>query len=188
VPWVTAAVVAAALGAAAVQGLGVDLEYSRHGPSGTGLWRLASSQLVHWSWRMAAVDLGVILLAGVLVERRSRGRALASIAAGFVLSAVAVGALEVGIDRYRGSSGIAAALVVTLAAGWIARGRHWGVRALGAAGLGLFAARVGWEWMTGTAPVLTTLPAAVAPAPFVHLLGGAGGLAVAAWPARRPAR
>ena len=76
-PWLTCCLVSSALLASLLPGLGGALEFAR-APIGNGeIWRLVSGQLVHWTPRMALLDLGAVLILGVWVERRSRILAVA---------------------------------------------------------------------------------------------------------------
>jgi hypothetical protein len=157
VPFVTLAVVGTALL------LPDALEYRRDGE----LWRLLTGQLVHWTPRMAVLDLGVLAACGVWLERRGLcvWRVLA--AAG-LLTALAVYVSDA--DVYRGSSGLATAAFVAAA---LSHPR----RALGAAALVLLAAKVAWEAGHAGAFAAGALPAGVAVLPGVHVAGALAGFA-----------
>ncbi|MGH9329479.1 MAG: rhombosortase [Vicinamibacterales bacterium] len=168
---------------------GAALEYHRERVAAGEFWRLVTGQLVHWSTTMLVADIGVLLLAGVLVARRSRQLLILCL----VVSAAAVGAgvhfLAPQLARYRGASGIASALVVTYALD-LARTPGPSRRAAGV-GLVLFGVKLAYELATGTSMLSGTCPPGVAVAPVAHLIGAASG-AVAwsavtnQWSDRRP--
>jgi membrane associated rhomboid family serine protease len=133
------------------------------------IWRAVTGQLVHWSWPMAAADLGVIAAAGSFLETRARRRVLLGIAAGLLAVAASV-VLSHGLLRYRGSSGVATALVALALTGL--------PRRLAVGGLCLLGAKIVLELATGQSLFPGTLPAGVALTPAAHLAGALAGLAV----------
>ena len=167
----TLVVVALALLAGAVPRIAAGLEYDRAAMLRGEVWRPLTGQLVHWSWPMTAADLGVLAAAGLFVERRSRGRAWLGIAAGLLAVAAAV-ALSPDLLRYRGSSGVATALVVLALLDLRLP--------LAVCGLLLLSAKTAVEIATGQPVLAGTLPAGVALAPAVHVAGALAGLAVGA--------
>ena len=116
-PWLTVVVVGASIAAEA--GPAERLQYSRLAVSDGEIWRLLTGQLVHWTPRMAATDLGVLLVCGAWVERKSRFLAAATLGAAAALVAIALHFVSPDVAVYRGSSGIAsgmfAAAALTLA-------------------------------------------------------------------------
>lgn len=167
-PWLSAGLVA--LCAAASLADGAALQYERGGEA----WRLLTGQMVHWTPRMAMLDLGMLLGLGAWLEiRGDRRLAAASLALGAVLTAVAVH-LSPGLLFYRGSSGMASALFV-LAAFRVADSSDRWTRALAVAAVALFLAKAAFESLGGQALFSGELPEGVRVVPLVHLLGGLGG-------------
>jgi rhomboid family GlyGly-CTERM serine protease len=163
------------------------LEYDRIRVGEGEAWRLLTGQIVHWTARMAAFDLGMLLGLGVWLEiRGDRRLAAMTLALGTGLTALAVHALSPGLLVYRGSSGAASALFV-LAAVRIIRARDssdpW-ARVPALAAVALFLAKAAFEQLSGQAFFAGPLPQGVRVVPLVHLLGGLGGLAASVFPER----
>jgi len=177
-PWVTALFVGAALAVQVLPGVAPALEYRRSAVAAGEWWRPVTSQFVHWSWPMAGVDLGVCLLAGALVECRSRRRLAGVLAAAALAVAATIHLLAPAIERYRGASGIAIALAVSAALGFIAAGRR-PVRALAGGILLLLAAKLAIEASTGEALMAWTLPEGIRLASAAHMAGAVAALVVA---------
>lgn len=183
-PWIT--LILAALCAAAALVPAAALEYDRMRVGEGEAWRLLTGQAVHWTARMAAFDLAMLLGLGVWLEvRGERRRAAWALALGAGLTALAVHALSPGLLVYRGSSGAASALFV-LAAVRSIRARDssdpW-TRVPALAAAALFLAKAVFEELSGQALFAGPLPPGVRTVPLVHLLGGLGGLA-ASWKGR----
>jgi rhomboid family GlyGly-CTERM serine protease len=161
--------------ALAVAGAQTTLEFDRGRVAGGELWRLATGQFVHWSWPMLFADAGVLFVAGGIVERRSRGLLLMSLVVSLGAVAASIECLDSDLDRYRGSSGVACALV---SAGLLdlcqAPGRS---RLLGAAIGVAFVSKLLWELAFGETVVQATLPSGIVLAPWVHVSGAAAGAA-----------
>lgn len=166
----------AALCAAAALVPAAVLEYDRMRVGEGEAWRLLTGQLVHWTARMAAFDLGMLLGLGVWLEvRGDRRRAALALALGAGLTALAVHALSPGLLVYRGSSGAASALFV-LAAVRAADSSDPRTRVPALAAAALFLAKAVFEGLSGQALFAGPLPPGVRAVPLVHLLGGLGGL------------
>jgi len=173
-PWITAAL--AALCAAAALLPAAALEYDRSRVAAGELWRLLTGQLIHWTPRMAAFDLGLLLGLGLWLELRGdRRRAALALLIGSGLTALAVHALSPDLQIYRGSSGAASALFV-LAALRVADSPDPRTRALALAAVALFLAKAAFESLAGQALFAGPLPHGVRVVALVHLLGGLGGL------------
>jgi hypothetical protein len=173
-PWITTAVAVlfAAAGFAPVQAL----EYDRSRVAAGELWRLLTGQLVHWTPRMAAFDVGMVLGLGIWLEiRGDRRLAAVALALGGGLTALAVHTLSPDLMVYRGSSGLASALFV-LAAIRVAQTPDPRLRALAIAAVGLFLAKAVFESLAGQTLFAGPMPLRVVVVPLVHLLGGLGGL------------
>jgi len=178
-PFVTLTLVA--LCAAAALAPGTALEYDRASVAAGEGWRLLTGQMVHWTARMAAFDLGMLLGLGIWLEvRGDRRLAAAALALGGGLTALAVHALSPGILVYRGSSGVASALFVLAAVRASARAvdspDSW-TRTLALTAVALFLGKAAFESLAGQALFAGPWPRGVRVLPLVHLLGGLGGLA-----------
>ncbi|MFP5286505.1 MAG: rhomboid family intramembrane serine protease [Thermoanaerobaculia bacterium] len=171
-PWLSVGL--AALSAAASFS-GAALQYERGGEG----WRLLTGQMVHWTPRMAFVDLGMLFGLGAWLEiRGDRRLAAITLALGAVLTAAAVH-LSPGLSLYRGSSGMASALFV-LSAFRIADSPDRWTRVLAVAAVALFLAKAAFESLAGETLFAGELPDGVRVVPLVHLFGGlAGALAPA---------
>jgi membrane associated rhomboid family serine protease len=124
---------------------------------------------------MAVTDLGVCLLAGILVEARSRRRLAGLLTAACLTVAASVHLLAPTIDRYRGASGIAIALSFAAAVGFLGARRR-SVRALAAATLVLLAAKIAVEAWTGAAVMPWSLPDGIRLALPAHVAGAIAGI------------
>jgi rhomboid family GlyGly-CTERM serine protease len=176
-PWVTLVLVLAGSAlAVAPDGITELLQHERSGAASGELWRPVTGQLVHWSGRMALLDLGALLILGAWLEIRSRKTAVSAYVLGLGLIGIALPFLPPRPDVYRGSSGIASAVVVALALHLATVSPRPSSRILAAAGLALFAAKVLWETLTGGALAAGPLPPGVEVVPAVHAAGGLAGL------------
>src|SRR3954462_14569198 len=173
-PWVT--VVLAALFSAASLAPAEALEYERIRVTAGEVWRLLTGQLIHWTPRMAAFDVGMLLGLGVWLELRGDRRLMATaLAFGGGLTALAVHTLSPDLMAYRGSSGVASALFV-LAPVRIAQTPDPRLRRLAIMAVALFLAKAALESFAGWTLFAGPLPPGVQVVPLVHLLGGLGGL------------
>lgn len=173
VPWVMAAL--AALFAAASLAPANALEFDRTQVAAGEVWRLLTGQLVHWTPRMAAWDVGMLMALGLWLEARGDRRLLVpGLALGGGLTALAIQALSPDLLTYRGSSGLASALFV-LAAVRIAETSDPLPRTLAVAAVALFLAKAAFEAVAGRTLFAGPLPPGVQVVPLVHLLGGLGG-------------
>jgi rhomboid family GlyGly-CTERM serine protease len=184
-PWAAALITAFAAGVQVIPGAGSALEYDRGLVAGGDVWRLFSSQAVHWSWPMAGVDLFAALLAGLIVEMRSRWKLLLTVAISATAVGLAVHFSGEGVERYRGFSGVATALVVVAGLDLLAD-RARGARFLAATALVLVLAKISVEAATGRAVFPGTLPEGVNLSTEAHLAGALAGALV--WISRRTAK
>jgi len=176
-PVVIACFVAASVAASAVPGAAGFLEFDRAAPSHGYFWRAATAQLVHWSVGMAAIDLAVVAIAGACLELRSRRIACWTLALAVVLVGLTVLYAIPSLERYRGSSGIAAAVVAALLVDVVRRERSPVRRVLAVAIGAAFVAKFAWELATGSAVPIGHLPPGIAVAPQVHVAGAIAGIA-----------
>ena len=144
------------------------------------VWRLATSALVHWSFRHLALDVGVVLIAGAGLERLIGRQILSVIALSALVSGLAVHLAPPWFDRYGGLSAVAYTLVAILAIAGMS-GAAW-QRAACLATLGALATKLVVETMAG-APLLVGDIDGVVTATASH----AAGLALAFALAFRPA-
>ncbi len=176
-PWLTFGVVAAA--AALSLGSPEPFEYLRGGVERGEAWRLVTGQLVHWTPRMAVIDLSAIALLGTWLERTVQRRAVAlALALALPSIALTVHLLSPSLARFRGSSGLAAALFLALAARLWIEGRD-GARWLVLLAAGGFVLKVVLELALGRQLFAGALPTGIAVVPAVHLAGAVAGLAAA---------
>jgi rhomboid family GlyGly-CTERM serine protease len=182
-PWITAAL--AGLFATGWLLPSDVLEYDRTRVAAGEVWRLLTGQLVHWTPRMAALDIGMVLGLGIWLELRGdRWRLATSLAVSGALTALAVHALSPDLLIYRGGSGVASALFV-LAAVRIADTPDPVPRNLAIAAVALFLSKAAFESLAGQTLFAGPLPPGVHVVPLVHLLGGLGGLVGVELPPRR---
>ena len=154
------------------------LEYDRSAVVAGEWWRPFAGQLVHWTPRMAWIDLGAFLVLAAVLEWRSRTLAVATLVAAALVIGAGIHFLLADLARYRGSSGLACAFFVALAAELaFARGPS-GLRWLAILGLVSFAAKTIFELANSSSSFVGHLPVGVTVSPLVHLLGGVAGLAV----------
>jgi rhomboid family GlyGly-CTERM serine protease len=174
-PWISLALAALCTAAALVPA--AALEYDRLRVGEGEAWRLLTGQIVHWTARMAAFDLVMLLGLGVWLEiRGDRRLAAVALALGGGLTALAVHAFSPDLLVYRGSSGAASALFVLAAVRVAASSDPW-PRVLALAAVALFLAKAVFEQFYGQTLFAGPLPQGVRVVPLVHLLGGLGGLA-----------
>lgn len=179
-PWLALLLALAGALPALVPGSGEALQYDRERVAQGESWRLATGQLVHWTPRMALLDLGVgALLAALLEMRGRRATAAWALLLGSAATAATVHLLPPLLTFYRGSSGLASALFVAAAATAAREAPPTG-RALAWTALTLFAAKLAWEAASGSAAAAGALPPGIEVTPLVHLAAGAaGGIACA---------
>jgi membrane associated rhomboid family serine protease len=150
-------------------------EYDREAVAAGAFWRPLTAQVVHWSARMTATDLGAVLLLGAVLERRSRRAAVLALACGLALAAAGIHWLPPPVARYRGSSTVASSLYVALALDLGVGTRSPAVRSGAALALVAFLAKAAFEAGTGRALFAGPMPPGVVVLPRAHLLGGLGG-------------
>ncbi|GAO01555.1 rhombosortase [Anaeromyxobacter sp. PSR-1] len=174
-PWVTAAVLALALGAYLVPSLGELLILDRARVASGEWWRVLTGSVVHFSASHLAADALAFGIAGAMLERRGR----TSFATLALASALAVGLavlwLQPSLERYAGLSGMAYAAIVALA---LAGLREPGTMAT-LSGIALVAcvAKLAWELSTGRM-LLVGAPPGVVTVPLAHVAGAITAVAV----------
>lgn len=174
-PWLTLGLVALCAAASLVPAGAEALQYDRARVAAGEVWLLLTGQMVHWSARMTAADLGMLLGLGAWLEMKGERKRLArALTIGAVLTAFAVHVLSPDLSFYRGASGLASALFV-LAALRIASDTEGAPRFLAWLAVALFLGKDAWEAFTGQTLFAGPLPDGVEVVPLVHLLGGLAG-------------
>lgn len=174
-PWLTVGLVATCAAASLVPGGAETLQYDRARVATGEAWLLLTGQMVHWTVRMTAADLGMLLGLGAWLEiQGERKRVALALILGAALSAFAVHALSPDLSLYRGASGLASALFV-LAALVISQKTAGVPRYLAWLAVALFLGKDAWEAFTGQTLFAGPLPDGVVVVPLVHLLGGLAG-------------
>lgn len=114
-PLTTGLLAAACLGAGLAE-LAPQLAYDRAGIMSGEIWRLWTGHLVHYSARQLLLDVGMLLVAGWLVERECGSRTTARIVL-LGMPALSAGLLVSSphLLEYRGASGIATLLALAAA-------------------------------------------------------------------------
>lgn len=185
-PWLTLVLVALCAAASLVPAGAEALQYDRTRVAAGEVWLLLTGQMVHWSARMTAADLGMLLALGAWLEiQGERKRTVLALALGAGLTAFAVHVLSPDLSFYRGASGLASALFVLTALRIAQESAEDGPRLLAWLAVALFLGKDLWEVFTGETLFAGPLPDGVEVVPLVHLLGGLAG-AVVAKPSMRP--
>ncbi|HVE77555.1 MAG TPA: rhombosortase [Gemmatimonadaceae bacterium] len=172
----TGLVLAAALVAWLAPAVGDALVLDRDAVRGGELWRVATGSLVHFSASHLGYNLLAVGLAGWLLE--ARGRRVAPL---LIASAIGVGAAVMmfapELARYGGLSGVAYALVVTVALDALGDAGAW--RRLGATTLAAAGGKLAWEWGAGVYVLVDADAAGFVPVPVSHAAGAV--VAAAMW-------
>jgi membrane associated rhomboid family serine protease len=185
-PWLSLALVLAALGASHAPGSVDALAFRRAAFEGGEAWRVITMHFVHPWPRLALFDLGALFLLGLALERRSRSLLVSSVGAAGLFAATAVIWLRTDLESYQGASALVAGVWTALAIECISRREH-AARATGAllllAWIGKTTAEFAGHWPAS----MEVLPPGVERVAEAHLAGGFGG-AVAAVAALRRTR
>ncbi len=147
------------------------------------IWRAWTAHGVHFSWSHLGWNGLLWLVAGGIMERKSRRAWLASV---LLVAPLVTGAalwLDPQSARYGGLSGMACVPLVWLGLGGMLRGE--GIkRSTGGGVLGAVGAKVAWEFYGGAGvPFLTDFDSTfveVRAAPWAHVAGALGGVVVRA--------
>ena len=176
-PWFTALLAMAGVAVALTPRAGELLQYERTAVDSGAYWRLLSGQLVHWTPRMATIDLLVLLITGAWLELHSRRLVLWTVATTGLLVGLTVHVWTPELSTYRGSSGIASGLFVAVALVIFFTGRalRW-LQLVALTGLLGFCAKTVWEVVTEAALFSGRLPSGISVVPVVHLAGALAGI------------
>ncbi len=178
VPWVTLAFVAAAAVASVAPwgeaAFGWTADGARSAP-----WRRFTSQLLHDTPGLMALDLAAVLIAGALVEsgRRGRHRVTLVLLGGAVATVLAVLAAGDEVRGFAGASGIASALVVAAGARFVLDGAGLR-RGLGALAVAMLLTKAALEHYADFSWSTAHLAAGTQVLASAHLAGGLAGLGI----------
>lgn len=132
--------------------------------------RLLTGHLVHFSASHLLYNLAVFMVTGCWIERHGRGRFVLLMALTVAACGLYFLVAAPRMTAYGGLSGLVSACVVYLALQEMSHSRR--DRALWAAILLLYTAKVAWEFMTGTAIFAAAEATPFRVVPAVHLIGG----------------
>jgi len=155
------------------------LEFDRGAVARGQVWRPLTGQLVHWTPRMAVLDLGVLLGLGIWLERHSRRVLLSTLVVSAALVAAGVQFIARELVYYRGSSGLATAVFMGVALVVLSdkrRSPRW--RILSLLSILLLGVKILWETQHHGLVAAGSLPSGVQVVPIVHLLGAIGAVGV----------
>jgi rhomboid family GlyGly-CTERM serine protease len=179
VPCASLLFVLVAAAASLVPGVAERLQFDRAAIAGGQWWRLVTSHFVHWSSEHLFWDLLAFAVLGWLCERDHVRAFLRCVAYSAVLIPLVLAWATPDMTAYRGLSGIDSALFALLAVrvGHQAVAEKDGLK-LGIAGVVAagFAAKVGFELLTGTTLFVDSSAAGMTPVPLAHVVGGFIGL------------
>ena len=153
------------------------LQYERAEILRGQLWRLLTGHWTHTSPDHLVWDVVAFSALGVALAWRSRGLFWRTVIGSAAAISAALLLLAPQWHTYRGLSGIDSALFVALAVTLLA-GERRADRLRGAAALLLFAGKVGFETLTGSALFTTPVPDHQV-VPLAHLVGASVGLVAA---------
>jgi len=181
-----------ALLAAAVSltpGLAEWLQYDRVAIAAGEWWRLMTSHFVHWSGEHFFWDVLAFGVLGWLCERDDARPFLTCVGLSAILIPLVLWFAMPAMLTYRGLSGIDSALFALLAVR-IARQSltendllKLGIACVVSAG---FAAKVGFECLTGATLFVDSAAAGMTPVPLAHVVGGVIGMACGLLVCSRP--
>lgn len=180
IPWCTIGVATLALLAWASPAVSALLVYDRTLVQAGEVWRLATSAFVHWTPRHLALDLAVVITAGVSLERAIGARVIAVVALSALLSGIAVHLASPWLERYAGLSGVAYTLVALVAIAGLS-GSAW-QRAACLTTLAILVVKLAAESITAT-PILAGDMNGAVTATASHAAGLAAAFALALRPA-----
>ncbi len=192
-PGVSLALGAAACLIMAFPSLADWLQYDRSAVVEGQLWRIATCHLTHWSLDHLFWDVIALLFLGFVIEQDKRRRLLTCMGLSAVSIPLAVYVCMPELSTYRGLSGIDSAVFMLLAIillrdSWEQRDRGWGDRGWTLVCTALivgFAAKTGFEFVTGTALFVDATAAEMLPVPLAHVIGaGIGVLCGVQWKPR----
>jgi rhomboid family GlyGly-CTERM serine protease len=178
-PGVSLALVVAACLLMAFPSLADRLQYDRSAVLEGELWRIATCHLTHWSLDHLFWDATALLFLGFVIEQEKRRRLLTCMGLSAVLIPLAVCVCMPDLSTYRGLSGIDSAVFMLLAVTLFSDSweqRDWGWMLVCTAVMGGFAAKTGFEFVTGTTLFVDAMAAEMLPVPLAHVIGAGSGV------------
>ena len=172
-PRVTITIAIATIVVALSPALQQTLVLDRHAIAHGQLWRIATGNLVHFSASHLLWDLLVVTIAGARLEARGWPVAATTLASAVAIG-VAVVRYEPSLGQYGGLSGVACTLVVIAAVDSLEASGL--TRAAALVVLALLAAKLWWEWRSGSFVFVNGSD--VVAVPLAHLTGSCVGVAV----------
>jgi rhomboid family GlyGly-CTERM serine protease len=157
------------------------LQFDRDSVASGELWRVVTCHLPHFSFDHLCWDTLVLLILGVVCERRSRGCYLICLAVSAIAISLGVWLAVPQLGIYRGLSGVDTALFSMLAVSllrekWSQRDWLWmGILGVLAAGL---AGKLAYEILAGGSVFVAAAAADFQPVPLAHLVGVAVGAVI----------
>ena len=151
------------------------LQYDRAAVDGGQIWRLATCQLTHWSWDHLFWDAAALVGLGWVLEREDRRSTLICLGLSIVLIPAAVHFGLPELATYRGLSGIDSAVFVLLAVTLFRRCHAEGDRLWAWACVAMlvgFAAKIGFEMVSGGTLFVDAAASQMQPVPLAHVVGG----------------
>lgn len=184
-PGVSLLLVAAACLVMALPSLADRLQFDRAAVAQGELWRIATCHLTHWSFEHLFWDAAALLFLGFVIEHDNRRRLLMCMGLSAVLIPLVVYAWMPELSTYRGLSGIDSAVFMLLATALLSDSwaqRDWGWTLVCTAVVGGFAAKTGFEFLTGDTLFVDATAAEMLPVPMAHVIGaGIGVLCGVPW-------
>ena len=178
-PIATAALTLLAIGIWLIPGASELFEFRREAIASGEFWRAITGHVTHWNADHLLWDAVMFAVLGALVERTSRRAFLATCAVSAAAISATLWFCRPGLELYRGLSGIDSALFV-FQAGWLVREalveRRRAASLVLTVALAGFAAKIGYELVTGATLFVDSAAAGFAPLPLAHVIGGAVGL------------
>jgi rhomboid family GlyGly-CTERM serine protease len=161
-------------------GLAGWLQYDRAAIARCEVWRLVTSHFTHWSADHLFWDAMAFAALGCLCERNGVGSFLRCLSLSAFLIPVMLWFTQPLMATYRGLSGIDSALFALLATRVVREAASDKNRlklvVAGIVSVG-FAAKVGFEFSTGTTLFVDSAAAGLIPVPLAHVVGGIVGIA-----------
>jgi rhomboid family GlyGly-CTERM serine protease len=143
------------------------LQYSRAAVDAGEWWRFATASFVHWSLNQLLWDGIAFVALACVAWRLSRTRFAVAFIASAIAIPICIHLFAPNVATYRGLSGVDSALFVLVA---MLVGKRARIVLL------LFAAKIAFEFATGTTLFVHELAPGVASLPIAHVIGAAIGL------------
>ncbi len=160
---------------------GTSLEYSRHALAGGEFWRFITSHWTHYTFDHFFWDLLAFVWLGAFCEKWDRKSYLICTVGSALAVSGCVHIFMPELFHYRGLSGIDSALFGLLAASRLKRAAkraEWRRCLILGACLSLFASKVAYETISGSALFVNGAEAGLVPVPLAHAVGFAIGAAI----------